>query len=73
MESRILIMEPRYNIIDYSKSSDKRQKMTNYLRIGAFQQISGRVIQGRRIYRRRVVLSIIAILFFIIGMYGIFR
>ena len=73
MESRILIMEPRYNIIDYSKSSDKRQKMTNYLRIGAFQQISGRVIQGRKIYRRRVVLSIIAILFFIIGMYGIFR
>ena len=73
MESRILIMEPRYNIIDYSKSSDKRQKMTNYLRIGAFQQISGRVIQGRRIYRRRVVLSLIAILFFIIGMYGIFR
>ena len=73
MESCILIMEPRYNIIDYSKSSDKRQKMTNYLRIGAFQQISGRVIQGRKIYRRRVVLSIIAILFFIIGMYGIFR
>ena len=66
-------MESRYNIIDYSKSSDKRQKMTNYLRIGAFQQISGRVIQGRRIYRRRVVLAIIAILFFIIGMYGIFR
>ena len=66
-------MKPRYPIIDYSKNSHKRQAMTNYLRIGAFQQISGRVVQGRKIYRRRIILSIIAAAFFIIGLYGLFR
>ena len=66
-------MKRKYQFIDYANSSDKRQIMTNYLRIGAFQQISGRVIQGRKIYRRRIFLSIIAITFLIIGLYGIFR
>lgn len=66
-------MKQKYQFIDYAKSSDKRIVMTNYLRIGAFQQLSGRVIQGRKIYRRRIVLSIIAVAFFLIGLYGVFR
>lgn len=67
------LMKRKYQFVDYANSSDKRLAMTNYLRIGAFQQISGRVMQGRKIYRRRIILSIIATAFLVIGLYGIFR
>lgn len=66
-------MKRNYQTVDYASSRDKRIAMTNYLRIGAFQQISGRVLQGRRIYRRRIVLAIIALSFFVIGLYGVFH
>jgi|GEM_PF-1876775 len=66
-------MKQKYQFVDYANSSDKRIAMTNYLRIGAFQQLSGQVVQGRKIYRRRIILSIIAVAFFLIGLYGIFR
>jgi len=73
MEGGNLIMKQKYQFVDYANSSDKRIAMTNYLRIGAFQQLSGQVVQGRKIYRRRIILSIIAVAFFLIGLYGIFR
>lgn len=73
MEGGNLIMKQKYQFVDYANSSDKRIAMTNYLRIGAFQQLSGNVVQGRKIYRRRIILSIIAVAFFLIGLYGIFR
>ena len=66
-------MKRKYQFIDYANSSDKRQIMTNYLRIGPFQQISGRIMQGKRIYRRRVILSIIALTFLVLGLYGVFH
>ncbi|MBR2440511.1 MAG: hypothetical protein IKB25_09970 [Lentisphaeria bacterium] len=66
-------MKRKYQYIDYANSSDKRLVMTNYLRIGAFQQLSGHVVQGRKIYRRRIVLSVIAVTFLIMGLYGLFR
>lgn len=66
-------MKHQYPVIDYAKRRDKRLVMTNFLRTGPFQQISGRVMQGRKIYRRRVVVTIIAFLFLCIGLYGIFR
>ena len=66
-------MKRKYQFVDYASSSDKRLIMTNYLRISAFSQLSGHVVQGRKIYRRRIILSIIAFLFFCIGMYGLFR
>lgn len=66
-------MKRNYQTIDYASSSDKRIAMTNYLRIGPFQQISGRIMQGKRIYRRRVILSIIALTFLVLGLYGVFH
>ena len=59
--------------IDYSKRSDKRLVMTNYLRTGPFRQISGRIPQGRKIIRRRFFLAAVAVVFFFIGLYGVLR
>ena len=67
-------MRRRYKAeIDYSKSLDKRLVMTNYLRTGPFRQISGRVLPGRKMYRRRVFLVILALAFLAVGLYGVFQ
>ena len=60
-----------YPVIDYAKRRDQRHVLTNYLRTGPFQQISGRVLQGRRIYRRRTILCVIAFLLLFVGLYGV--
>lgn len=64
-------MKSKYGRIDYSRRSNDRRKLTNYLRTGSFRNTNGATYYSKEAIRARILLVVVASIVCAVGFYHV--